>query len=95
MVDKKNSIPDSGLLSHEHMRQKLFAFAITACSCFVLVSLCWPLAVKGFRSKTAVFVEIGDSESEQQNSRQMLSRSHSGSHVESPLEAGGCSGAGI
>lgn len=73
MSNETVSIPDSDILAREQMRQKCFAFVITACSGFVLLLLLWPISVRGFSSNTQVLVSIGDSENSQQQSRRLLS----------------------
>ena len=75
MSNESAKIPESEILAREQIRQRMFAFVITACTCFVGLMLVWPISVRGFSSNTRILVAIGDSEAAQRESHRLLSES--------------------
>jgi hypothetical protein len=59
-------------LKREQNRRKVVAFVATACACFSLILLIWPLTVAGFRSVSQVAVCIGSESGAAQEFQSLL-----------------------
>ncbi len=62
MFDDETTVSNNSTLNQIRIRRKAFAFALTSCACFALMTLLWPLSVTGFKSQSTVSWYIGNSE---------------------------------
>ncbi len=72
MTYETGYFPENTRLYRERMLRHLTAFVVSACASFVLLSLIWPLTVKGFRSSTYLAVRVGSAAGAQQEFQSLL-----------------------